>query len=213
MSQTDAKRHRSLAAVHCELTPSTTRRTALSTALTGALSLAALILPLRVARTGPSATGGANDSANQPLSQSVEALAAGIQHEPPSAAFETTKVLWEAGRKDDAVFFFYLGQLRFRARLLTNPKLDPSGEPALFNALMATMGPPINQYAFGDIQKLVATVDRVIAWDDGHADDYASSAARESVKAGLRKMRDAVLARQDEIRRTRSEKGLPNRAP
>ena len=210
MSQTDARRHRSLAAVHCAITTaSATRRTA----LTGALSIAALFLPLRGARAGPSAAGGANDSASQPLSLSVEALAAGIQHEPPSAAFETTKVLWEADRKDDAVFFFYLGQLRFRARLLTNPKLDPSGEPALFNALMATIGPPINQYAFGDIQKLVATVDRVIAWDDSHADEYASSAARESVKAGLRKMRDDVLARQDEIRRTRSEKGLPNRAP
>ena len=78
---------------------------------------------------------------------------------------------------------------------------------------MATMGPPINQYAFADIQKLVATIERVIAWDDSHADDYASSTARESVKAGLRKMRDEVLAQQDEIRRTRSEKELPNRAP
>lgn len=181
--------------------------------LLGALSLAALILRLRVARAGPSAATGANDSASQPPSQSVEALAADIQREPPSAAFETTKALWEAGRRDDAVFFFYLGQLRFRARLLTNPKLDPSGEPALFNALMAMMGPPINQYAFGDIQKLVATIERVIAWDDNHADDYASSAARESVKAGLRKMRDDVIAQQDEIRRTRSEKGLPNRIP
>ena len=78
---------------------------------------------------------------------------------------------------------------------------------------MATMGPPINQYVFADIQKLVATIERVITWDDSHGDDYASSTACESVKAGLRKMRDEVLAQQDEIRRTRSEKGLPNRVP
>ena len=60
---------------------------------------------------------------------------------------------------------------------------------------------------------LLATIDRVIAWDDGHADDYASMKARDEVNAGLKKMRDDVIARQDEIRRTRSEKGLPNRAP
>ena len=75
------------------------------------------------------------------------------------------------------------------------------------------MGPPINQYAFGDIQALVGTIDRVIAWDDGHVDDYAPRKAREDAKAGLKKMRDDVIARQDEIRRTRSEKGLPNRSP
>jgi hypothetical protein len=78
---------------------------------------------------------------------------------------------------------------------------------------MSAMGPPINQYAFGDIPALVATIDRVIAWDDNHADDYATRSARDEVKAGLRKMRADVLARQDEIRRTRSQNGLPNRSP
>lgn len=53
-----------------------------------------------------------------------------------------------AGRKDDAVFFFYLGQLRYRAYLLSDPKRDRS----LFDAMMSAMGPPINQYAFGDIK-------------------------------------------------------------
>ncbi len=78
---------------------------------------------------------------------------------------------------------------------------------------MATMGPPINQYAFGDIQAMVATIDRVIAWDDSHADDYATRKAREDVKAGLKKMRDDVIAREDEIRRTRNQNGLQNRNP
>jgi len=32
--------------------------------------------------------------------------------------------------------------------------------------MMSAMGPPINQYAFGDIKALIATIDRVIAWDD-----------------------------------------------
>jgi hypothetical protein len=60
---------------------------------------------------------------------------------------------------------------------------------------------------------LLATIDRVIAWNDGHADDYTSMKARDEVNAGLKKMRDDVIARQDKIRRTRSAKGLPNRGP
>ncbi len=178
-----------------------------------ALLLTAGLLSPLLAQAQPGITAGGKDTANQSQSQSIEALAAGIEHEHALAALELSKHLWEAGRKDDAVFFFYLGQLRYRAYLLTNRNGDPSGGRALFDALMATMGPPINQYAFGDIQALAATIDRVIAWDDGHPDDYASPKAREDVKTGLKKMRDDVIVRQDEIRRTRSQNGLPNRSP
>jgi hypothetical protein len=176
------------------------------------LLTAGLVSPM-LAQAQPGIAIRGKEAANQSQSQSIETLAVGIEHEHALAALELSKHLWEAGRKDDAVFFFYLGQLRYRAYLLANPNGDPSGGRALFDALMAAMGPPINQYAFGDIPALLATIDRVIAWDDGHADDYAPRKARDEVKAGLKKMRDDVVARQDEIRRTRSEKGLPNRSP
>lgn len=178
-----------------------------------ALLLTAVLASPVLAQAQPGIAAGGKDAADQSPSQSIEALAAGIEHEHALAALELSKHLWESGRRDDAVFFFYLGQLRYRAYLSANPNGDPSGGRALFDALMSTMGPPINQYAFGDIQALVATIDRVIAWDDEHADDYASPKAREGVKAGLKKMRDDVIARQDEIRRTRSQNGLPNRNP
>ena len=178
-----------------------------------ALLLTAVLVSPVLARAQLGIAAGGKDAADQSPSQSIEALAAGIEHEHALAALELSKRLWESGRKDDAVFFFYLGQLRYRAYLSANPNGDPSGGRALFDALMSTMGPPINQYAFGDIQALVATIDRVIAWDDGHADDFATRKAREDVKTGLKKMRDDVITRQDEIRRTRSQNGLPNRSP
>ena len=182
----------------------------LSVPLRALLFVAALVL---AALAQPVAGNAAGDITNQPVSGSLEELAGGIEHEHPLAAFELSKRLWEAGRKDEAVFFFYLGQLRFRARLLANPNGDPTGGRALFDALMSAMGPPINQYAFDDIPALLATIDRVIAWDDGHADDYAPPRTREEAKVGLKKMRADVVSRQDEIRRTRSENGLPNRSP
>jgi hypothetical protein len=178
-----------------------------------ALLLTAGFLSPIFAQAEPGTALGGKSAAPQAQPQSIELLAAGIEHEHALAALELAKHLWEAGRKDDAVFFFYLGQLRFRAHLLANPNGDPTGGRALFDALMSAMGPPINQYAFGDIPALLATIDRVIAWDDSHADDYAPVKAREEAKTGLKKMRADVVARQDEIRRTRNENGLPNRNP
>jgi hypothetical protein len=125
-----------------------------------ALPLAAIFLALAVVHGTNSLAAGPTDQDNRPPPQSVEALAAGIEHEDP-AALELSNRLWGAGRKDDAVSFFYLGQLRYRAYLLSDPKRDRS----LFDAMMSAMGPPINQYAFGDIKALIATIDRVIAWD------------------------------------------------
>lgn len=148
------------------------------------------------------------------FSQSSEELAAGIEHKHPVASMLLAKRLFESGQKDQAVFWFYLGQLRYRAYLMANPGLDPTGEPALFSSLMEVLGRPVNEYAFGDIPALVAVIDRVIAWDDSHPDDYTPpSQTREEVKAGLKKMRADFLARQDEIRATRAANGLPNRNP
>jgi hypothetical protein len=65
-------------------------------------------------------------------------------------------------QKDEAVFWFYAGQLRYRVYLLANKdKLKPSGDPALFASLSEEIGRPLNEYAFGDIPQLAKTIDAV----------------------------------------------------
>lgn len=147
------------------------------------------------------------------LAQSIEQLTTDIEHKHPVAALLLAKRLFERGRQEEAVFWFYLGQLRYRAYLKSHPELDASGDPALFASLMEVLGRPINVYAFGDIAGLASVIDRVIAWDASHADDFASGNAREEIKAGLVKMRAEIIAKQDDIRRQRRERGLPNRTP
>ena|SRR5260221_127791 len=94
----------------------------------------------------------------------------------------------------------------------TSPISDPSGDPALFSSLMDALGRSINEYAFGDIPALAATLDRVTAWDDSHPDDYApQDTSRENVKAGLKAMRAQIVEQQDRIRKQRAANGLPNR--
>ena len=147
------------------------------------------------------------------MAESIETLMAGIEHKHPTAGFVLAKHLFEGGRKDEAVFWFYVAQLRYRTYLSARPKDDPpSGERALFSSLMEVVGRPINEYAAGDIPALVATIDRVIAWDDAHPDDFApKDAERAKIVDGLRQMKAHTLARQDEIRDTRARNGLPNR--
>jgi hypothetical protein len=156
----------------------------------------------------------AMEPADDLSSQSAEQLAAGIEHKHPAAPLMLAQRLFAKGDKDQAVFWFYLGQLRYRAYLAAKPGLDPSGDPAVFASLMEVVGRPINEYAFGDIPALAATIDRVIAWDGSHPDDFAPPAqSRDQVKDGLRKLRASILERRDQIRAERTANGLPNRGP
>jgi hypothetical protein len=147
---------------------------------------------------------------------SIDQLKNGIENQHPSAFYILAQKLFTAGQKDDAVFWFYVGQLRYRVYLLVNNgKLDPSGDPALFASLSEEVGRSINEYAFGDIPQLAKTIDAVIAWDQSHAnaltprDKYKSQ--YDQIVAGLTQMRDQVIKQADSIRKTRTANGLQNR--
>ena len=140
------------------------------------------------------------------------ALSKAMVDKHPGVQLVFAQELFKLGRKDEAVFWFYVGQLRFRSFLASKPGQDPSGAPAAFSALFQTIGPPINQYAFGDIPALAATIERVLAWDSEHADPLTPKGPeRDQVRAGLQRMKADMLARQDEIRAQRKERGLENR--
>lgn len=134
-----------------------------------------------------------------------------------SAAAEATSLLqragelWSAGKKEDAVFWFYAGQLRFREYLAANPGQDPTGAPALFSAMMETLGTPINGYAFGDIPALAATMDRVLAWDAANPGASLPQAARQKTRDNFAAFRDKIRADAANIRAQRAANGLENR--
>ena len=147
---------------------------------------------------------------------SIDQLKNGIESQHPAAFYVLAQKLFAAGQKEDAVFWFYTGQLRYRVYLLVNKdKLDPSGDPAVFASLSEEVGRPINEYAFGDIPQLTKTIDAVIAWDQSHAnaltprDKYKSQ--YDQIVSGLTQMRDQIVNQADSIRQSRTAHGLPNR--
>lgn len=142
-------------------------------------------------------------------------IEAALANEHPSAYYSYASRLFHEGKKDDAVFWFYVGQLRYRFHLKANPKLDPSGDPALFSSLSATVGEVINLYAGGDVKEWVKGIDRALKWDADTANGFTSkkksAAIYEENRAGLKKMRDQLENQADSIREQRKKAGLENR--
>ena len=140
---------------------------------------------------------------------------AGIENKHPAAYYELAAQLLGSGEKDEAVFWFYAGQLRYRVHLTCHPDLKPDGDPALVASLSETVGPPINEHAFGDPPNLAATLDKVLAWDEATTNGFTSKGdcadAVASQRAGLGDLRQYVVDNADDIRRAREKNGLPTR--
>jgi len=143
----------------------------------------------------------------------AEVAALAGQH--PAAYYQRAVRLFGSGRKDDAVFIFYLGQLRYRAHLSARRGLKPDGDPALFASLSEVVGRPLNQYAFGDIPALARTIEAVLAYDNANPDRFTPPAtfpqAYAGVRGGLTAMRTQMLEEADKIRASRRRNGLENR--
>jgi len=162
-----------------------------------------------------------SNSGNQSSSQmdwsklTPEALKVGIEQNHPAAYYILASKLFAAGHKDEAVFWFYAGQLRYRFYLKSTPGLDPSGDPALFASLSESVGRPLNEYAFGDIPKLAKTIDEVLKWDQDHPNGFTSKTAHAQdlteIRDGLVKLRDHILQNQEDIARQRKANGLTNK--
>ena len=142
-------------------------------------------------------------------------IEAALPNQHPSVYYGYADRLFRQGKKDDAVVWFYVGQLRYRFYLKANPKLDPSGDPAAFGLLNAIIGKRINEYAGGSVKGWVAAIDRALKWDAEATNGFTSkekfAAVYEETRAGLKKLRDQVESQADSIRDQRKKAGLENR--
>lgn len=87
----------------------------------------------------------------------------------PAVLYALADALFRSGRKDDALYWFYLGQLR--ARSDANKALDISARQAV-SVLNQRYGPQINQYSFKDTARLRMTVSKVLAADQSIPRNY-----------------------------------------
>ena len=133
---------------------------------------------------------------------------------PWAGFYQKANEEYAAGNRDQAVTFFYVGQLRGRV-LVECQQVRPDGEPALLASLNESVGRVMNEYAGGSPSGWAAAIDRALAYDAANPDPATPSAEcraeRERQRVGLTELRDHILANVDQIREQRTANGLPNR--
>lgn len=148
----------------------------------------------------------------QALTMPEAKVEANLADSHPSVLYAYAKRLFDSGHKDDAVFWFYVGQLRYRYHLIANPKLPQDGEPALLASLNATVGQSINEWAGGSPKAWAASIDKALAWDSTNPNPTTpkdtNAKALEETRKGLTKLRDLIVKNEDQIRGQRQSRGL-----
>ena len=174
-------------------------------------SLLAALLALALLLAGPTPARAQDDP---PIAPTKDLLAAAPQL-PPAALFLLAGQLFKEGRRDEAVTWFYIAQIRGRFRFAVHPNLPPRDEPETYEALFETLGPVINGWAFGDIPALMAHLTEALDWDATHPNTLTpkapNKAALDNVRSGLARLRDSLPAQREEIRKDRAAKGMENR--
>jgi hypothetical protein len=155
------------------------------------------------------------DSSVDPQKIALDDLIRIIPDQHPSFYYVLATRLFAANRKDEAVFWFYAGQLRYRIRLACHPDLPPGTEPALFASLQDEVGTLVNGYAGGDPDAWAATMERARDWDEHNRNGYEPKAPCQAQIADQRSGMAALIAQtrhdKDRIRAQRRANGLPNR--
>lgn len=79
----------------------------------------------------------------------------------PLQLFAPSYAIFQNGKKDEGVFWFYAAQLRTRQQLI----LEKGDRGQLLAVMQMTMGGPINNYAFQNTSNLNQILDKVLKWD------------------------------------------------
>ena len=138
-----------------------------------------------------------------------------LPNEHPSSYYIYAARLFSEGKKDESILWFYIGKLRYLIYLKATPPSDPSGDPALFASLNATVGQMINEYAGGDPKVWAAQIASALKWDDVHPNGFTSKAkfkaVYDSTRAGLEGLGKQIEGGADKMREERKKRGLENR--
>ncbi len=101
--------------------------------------------------------------------QTVESILKNPSYYNPPVIYALSRELYYQDKKDDAMYWFYVAQLR--TRYDSNLCMDNSAKQAV-SILNNNYGPNINKYAFLDIDKLEKTVTKVVDFVMTNEENY-----------------------------------------
>jgi len=95
----------------------------------------------------------------------------------PLQLFSPAFVLFQNGRKDEGVFWFYAAQMRLRQQIV----LKNGDRGQLLTIMLMTIGPFINNYAFQNISNLDRILDDVLEWDKNTENPFREKARSQKL--------------------------------
>lgn len=120
----------------------------------------------------------------------------------PLLLFMAAATLFQHGKKDEAVFWFYAAQLRTRYQLV----FENGDRGQLLAIMLMTIGTPINNYAFQDANNLRHILDKVLEWDKTTPNlfrDKPHSDAEEQkialIYTGIRDFQSKIIAERTDL--------------
>ncbi len=151
----------------------------------------------------------ADDLADQTPAQLKENIE---KKHPADYYLLASRLFKDPATKQEALFWFYVGQIRYRYYLAANPDLPPDGDPAVFASLSETIGRPINEYAGGKPDIWLAEMNHALEWDAAHSNDFTpkskSPERYAQIRAGLVALRDHIAKIKDKMPEIRRQNGL-----
>ncbi|RYE25947.1 MAG: hypothetical protein EOP51_02250 [Sphingobacteriales bacterium] len=106
---------------------------------------------------------------NEVKASTVSEICGNPNYYNPPVIYALSRELYNDGRKDDAMYWFYVAQLR--ARYDANLCMDKSAVEGVA-ALNNEYGPGINEYAFSDFEKLTVTIKKVVSFVSKNDENY-----------------------------------------
>lgn len=144
--------------------------------------------------------------------QPLEQIEGELPDAHPVNYFIVAEREFRAGDKSKGVFWYYVGQIRYRFYLLANPHLDPGGDPALFTAMQDVTGQSINRYAGGHLDETINEINDALKWDADNKNGFTSETdhAKEWKEARdqVVKLRNYLSTHKKEIHKQREANGI-----
>ncbi len=135
-------------------------------------------------------------SVDELLAMQPEAIEAVLPDQHPVAYYLYAQRLLQQGQRDPAVFWAYVGQLRYRFMLHTLAGGEQSAATAYFAALQEGVGLAINRAIGSEPDRWWQILGEVLAWDqasrNGHTCRQQHASAWAQTRAGLELFRETL---------------------
>jgi hypothetical protein len=133
--------------------------------------------------------------------RTIQQLEDGIQNKAPATYFALATELFRNNQKDEAAFWYFVGDLRYRASILARGQgPDASEEQYHFWFVSQSVGQAIFESANHHPSVLVKAIDRALVWDREQPNGYTS---KVQFGAEYERARQELLALEQRIKEGR----------